>query len=271
VYSSYPLEGGSWSSELNIRGGYAISDGFDLAVTNTGRPAVLFFETGLHYLEFDGSAWNPEITIDSGACSFPQLRFENGDPAAVYLLEKATGQIQPMYSTRRTGVFSTPAVIDDRMSTFDKVILYNAGASSYQDVTTAASDATPGDLSHPTSTCALKDVGDKMYLGMNQAFRYMRVLLSTTGVGGAVAYSYFDGVNWVAFAPASGGYNFDSADHELLLWTDYNTIPEVWQKTPVNGSSNFWVKVEVTTGFSTGPVGTQMTAISDLRAICLRR
>ncbi|MCK4460990.1 MAG: hypothetical protein KAW46_04265, partial [candidate division Zixibacteria bacterium] len=114
-------------------------------------------------------------------------------------------------------------------------------------------------------------LGHTMYLGMDRKFRYLRVLLSTVGVGGTLTYSYWDGANWIAFTPAGGNYDFDSSDRELLLWNDYDGTPGGWQKEALEDNERYWVKIQVSTVFTTGPVGSQITSISDVGAIIVRR
>jgi hypothetical protein len=47
-------------------------------------------------------------------------------------------------------------------------------------------------------------------------------------------------------------------------------MPEDWQETVVNGAVRYWVRIKVDTGFSTAPIGTQITAISELAALSVR-
>ncbi|MCP4631902.1 MAG: hypothetical protein GY855_03170 [candidate division Zixibacteria bacterium] len=98
---------------------------------------------------------------------------------------------------------------------------------------------------------------------MEKPFYFFHSLLSTTGSGGVVQYSYWNGSVWEDFIPYSGTFNFDSSPQNTLLWIDGDAIPGDWQKTIVNSMSMFWIKVEVTSSFSTSPVGSQITAIPE--------
>ena len=106
---------------------------------------------------------------------------------------------------------------------------------------------------------------------MDEPFRFIRFDLSTAGSGGSVTYSYWNGSTWIAFTPADGVFALDQADKELRLWADYKSIPSDWQKKIIEGDLRFWIKVEVTGTFSTGAIGTQITAVSSLTAVSVRR
>jgi hypothetical protein len=86
------------------------------------------------------------------------------------------------------------------------------------------------------------------------------VVLSTAGGGGAVVWEYFDGEDWSQFTPDSGAYHFDSADNLVYLWADSASIPSDWQISKVSNYSAYWIRIRVTSAFSTDPVGTQILA-----------
>ncbi|HWR81792.1 MAG TPA: sialidase family protein [Candidatus Deferrimicrobium sp.] len=266
-----PLSGGSWGTEYNIATGTGFDQHFDAAYAATGALGVVYDHGQLKYREYDGSAWAAIVTLDSAGGNFPQLVFRDAVPAVVYLSSLASDQILMNYTTRATGSFSTPAVLDTRARQFDSVLLYDASAAGFADLTGAAASATVADVYHSGSGAAIKDAGDCMYLGMVQTFRYVKFLLSTAGSGGTVVYSYWDGSNWKAFTPSGGLYSLNAVDKDLPLWDDYDGIPDDWQKKLVNGQSQFWLKIEVSSSFTTGPVGSQITAASDLQALILRR
>ena len=95
---------------------------------------------------------------------------------------------------------------------------------------------------------------------------------STAGGGGTVSYSYWTSGGWVAFTPVGGNYHLDTTDYDLLLWEDYHSIPGDWQKQAIgDGEAMFWITIQVNSDYSVGPVGSQITAVSDIRAIATRR
>jgi hypothetical protein len=49
----------------------------------------------------------------------------------------------------------------------------------------------------------------------------------------------------------------------VMLWEDLSSAPSDWQQCSVNSVSKFWVRILVTTGFTTAPVGTQITAVPE--------
>jgi len=115
------------------------------------------------------------------------------------------------------------------------------------------------------------DSGDTLYLGMNSRFRFARMLLSTTGTGGTIIVSYWDGANWQAFTPANGSSDLTSSTVDLLFWTDYSATPDDWQKRAINSQMRYWVKIEVVSGYTTGPVGSQVSAASETNRLIFRR
>jgi hypothetical protein len=157
------------------------------------------------------------------------------------------------------------------MSNFDTVLLYHAAGATYEDLTEEAASVAAADVYHSGSGCLLKDVGDVMYVGLDTRFRFLECLLSTAGVGGTVGFSYWDGTQWVAVTPISGGGGLDLTNNEILLWSDYLSLPSDWQKKMVNGVSRFWIRVAVTGAYSTGPVADHVSAVSETRTLSFRR
>jgi hypothetical protein len=57
----------------------------------------------------------------------------------------------------------------------------------------------------------------------------------------------------------------------VVVWDDYVSIPADWQKRSVDGHLQFWVRVEVNAPFVAGPVGSQVTGISEIARAIFRR
>ncbi len=266
-----PIAGGSWTTEYNIATGTTFDQHFDAALSSDGSLGVTFDHGQLKYREYNGVNWGSIVTLDSDGGDYPQLLFSDNVPAIIYLSSLASDQILVKYTIRNTGSFSTPEVLDNRAKRFDSVTLYDASASSYADLTNAAGSSATADVYHPNSSVLIKESGDIIYLGMGYKFRYIKFLLSTAGSGGSVTYSYWDGSNWKAFTPSGGSFALDATDKDLPLWDDYESMPDDWQKKIVNGQTHFWVKIEVDSVFTTGTVGSQITAVSDLQAFIVRR
>ncbi len=268
---SLPLSGGSWSTEYVISSGSSLEEHFDLALASDMRLGIVWCDQSIKYSEYNGDSWSVIYTVDADNGIYPQLSFSGNIPMVIYLSEFANDQKILKYSARQSGVFSNPAVLDGRAKQFDVVVLYELTSSTYEDLTSESSSAATGDIIHSVSSSLVESSGDIFYLGMDEKFRHLNILMSTAGSGGVVSYSYWDGNNWNAFTPSGSSYNFDSTDKDLLLWDDFNNIPQDWQKRIVNNENHFWLKIEVTSTFSTAPVGSQITAISNINALILRR
>lgn len=271
-FRSIGFGGASWSDEEVI---VAFSPGyggeFDAAMAPDGRLAVVVSSDALTYREYDGSNWGAVQVLHGSITMTPQVYFRRNIPVVVYQTPWAGGKGALMYTDRATGSFSQPAALDGRAGHYDAVFLYNSSSASYEDVTVAAQNITSADLFHSSSGCLLKKAGDAIYVGMEQRFRFLECNLSTPGSGGTLIYSYRDGAEWKAFTPAGGTSLLDTQANDIILWEDYESVPVDWQKRAVNGTSLFWVKVEVTSPFNTGPVGNYVSAFSTISALSFRR
>jgi len=71
----------------------------------------------------------------------------------------------------------------------------------------------------------------------------------------------------------NGGFHCDlgSGLIDLLLWTDFSSMPDDWQKLTVNSQTRFWVKLKVGSVFTTGPIGSQISAGSETNRMIFRR
>jgi len=270
-FTKRAISGGSWSTASVISSSGTFDSHFDVAVNNEGFLGVAFDNDQLRYREYDGINWSATSTLDSTGGIFPQITFFGNVPVVVYLHQYASGQIELKHTTKQTGTFSTPAVLDARAKQLDNVTLYDSVSNSYADLTGAAASATTADVVHPSTTVLVKAVGDSLFLGMLKKFRYVRFLLSTAGVGGSVNYSYWDGVVWKAFVPAGGNFSLNATDKKLILWTDFESVPIDWQQNLVDDDIRFWVRLKVDVAYTTAPVGSQITALSDLLALTVRR
>lgn len=268
---SRALSGGDWSEPFNIAIGSGFGRHFHAAVASNGRLGVVFNNGGLCYREFNGSDWQSPVTIDEDPAYSPQLGFEENTPVVSYLSLFAESQFIARCSNRRTGSFSTPVVLDKRSKPFDSVILYEAVSDTYEIATAVAESKTTSDLFHSVSGRLLKNGSDALYLGMEDRFRLCRFLLSAPGAGGALEFSYWDGATWQTFTPANGTLDLSSATSDVLFWADYYSVPVDWQKVAVDGDSRFWVRIEVTSAFATGPIGSQATSVPPLSWLILRR
>ncbi len=268
---SKPLNGATWSSATDLATGFDFDEHFDAAVSSDGRIGVVWDNEQVRYREFDGEQWQPAVTIDTNEGAFPQLVFLDNVPMIVWTAAVGSDEHQLRYSIRQSGSFAAPVPLDSRADLFGSVVLYHNGSASFADVTAEAGSAAAGDVVHPVTGKLVENQGDTCYLGMDEKFRYVKVLLSTAGAGGTMVFSYWNGSAWVAFTPVAGAQALESIDNDLLLWEDYDSIPFDWQKKLLSGSNRFWVRLEVLSSFATAPVGSKLITISDLQAVILRR
>ncbi len=268
---SYPIEGGSWSAKVLIASGSELDNNFDAALSTDGMLGVVFDDNELKYREFDGSNWSAITNLDSNEGFMPQLIFINNVPYVIYTSYLSDSEYILKYVSRKSGSFSLPALFDPSAKTFDSVQLYNSVSATYENLTSESENSTTADIYHSSSNGLLKNIGDALYLGMNLKFRYLYFNLFTAGTGGAVIFSYWDGSNWKSFTPEDGNYNLDASEKKLILFDDQQTIPQDWQKSSINNSDNFWIKIETVTAYATAPVGNKISAVSDIHAFSVRR
>lgn len=271
IMRSCEVGGSTWSEPYVVVTDPVVDEHFDAAVSAGGMLGVVYDSGDLRYREFNGVNWSAISVIDADGGEYPQLLFEGEVPVVFYLSEFAANQTLLKYSHRRTGVFSAPEVVDPQTGVFDSVILYNQSSASYANLTVEAGDGTAGDVVHPDSSALVVQTGDAVYLGRNERFRLLRLVLSTAGSGGAVAVSYYDGSQWQAVTPVSGGCNLNASDELVVLFEDDADVPPDWQRTTVNGQLRYWVRLLVTTTYTTAPVGSRVTAIGDVVAVQVGR
>jgi hypothetical protein len=265
------LSGGAWSAETTIYSSSGVGSDFDVALTDTGGLAVVVSDPLPRYREFDGFTWGPVVTVDPRPSLAPQLFFRDASPIIMFLTGIGPSQFAILHTARVGGAFLESSFVDRRSRPYDRVLLYHAGSGSYHDVTSAAADSMTGDLIHPQSGATLAGIGDRVYVGLEDPFRFLTILLSTSGSGGTVSYSYWDGSGWKQFTPLSGASNLSALTNQMSLWSDYDNIPKDWQKSTVNTHRLFWLRIESTSAFGTAPVGYQITAVSELQRIIARR
>ncbi len=260
----FPILGSLWAAEEILATGTGFDSNFALRASADGKLGVAYVSSsGLFYREFEGTVWSGALPIDTGG-SAPLLVFPSGKPTVLYLKTFGTAQDQIVYSQKGESGFGAAVPLFTVEAAFAKVFVYDASATTkFQDKTAEASSTTAGDVLHSTSGAMLKDVGDALYLGAEEPFHFFRVIHSVAGAGGVVTYSYWNGSEWTVFVPNSGNYNFTDSGAGVYLWLDKSQIPADWHRASVSGSVKYWLKIDVATAFSTGPVGTQLSAIPD--------
>ena len=269
AYRSHELQASGWESQQTIYSGSTINDNFHADLSQDNKVGIVFpGASSLLYKEFDGSSWSGVFTVDNNVPQSLAIEFLDNVPYVFFGINIGNGQNHLFYSYKDGSLFTSPASFDLGQKPFDKVYCYDDSAGTkYSDRASQASDSTPADVFHPTSGGLVKDVDDACYLGMDAKFNLARIILSTAGIGGLVKWQYWNGESWSDFVPPSGNYHLDSQEKTIILWQDLNSVPSDWQMYPVNGVSKFWVRIIVTTAFATAPVGSQITAVPEVKYI----
>jgi hypothetical protein len=259
----YDIAGSTWGTEQAIAAISGINDDFDIAPSADRKIGVAFVasSTGKVYLkEYDDLAWSGLIEIENAVARSPQIAYLENTPHIIY--SRLLGN--NYYSLRhaaKSGNSFTLSEFSSAAGTFDKVFVFSInGSPQYQDRTSAAASPTASDVFHSSSQGLLDSPDDCLYLGKLSKFCIAAIILSTPGTGGTVVWEYYNGLDWIAFTPDTGAYHFDSADKLLYLWQDPLLAPSDWQLGTVNGTSVFWIRARVLTGFATNPIGTQIVA-----------
>jgi hypothetical protein len=267
AYRSFELSGSVWSSQQTVYSGSAIDDNFHADLSADQKVGIVFpGSASLLYKEFDGSNWSGVFTVDNSLPISPTIKFFDTIPFVFFAKNIGTGQNEVFYSYKEGTSFVTPAPFEKGEKPFDCAFCYDDSATEkYADLTTQSSEPTVADVYHPTSNGLVKDEEDAFYMGMDLKFNLAKMILSTSGITGEVSWQYWNGEGWADFTPYSGAYHLDSLEKMVILWEDLLSVPSDWQQCSVNNVSRFWVRISVTTSFTTAPVGTQITAVPEAK------
>ncbi len=261
------LDAALWQSAETLYTGTVLPHDFHAALSADNTLGVLFATDAHVYLkEFDGVVWGSLQTVADGVFNSPILHYVHATPFAQMIASIGPDQKHLVVSHRTEDSFTTPQPTLNGHGSFDTVFCYDADAdSSFADCTVAASDTSPGDVQHPDSGALVEAIGDALYLGMNRRFAVVHAELSMPGSGGEVAWEYWDGTSWIGFVPVSGSASLDATATVVRLFTDSQAIPVDWTKTLVNGVYRFWIRAVVTTAYTVAPVGSQVTAATNIQ------
>ncbi len=252
----------TWDAEQEIATGAALDSDFDIAISDDGKIGLVFDDDKIRFIEYNNNVWSGVGDIDDAGGIFPQIKYIDNAPYIVYLTDYGLNQKRAMFTARLQETFSYPAPFDPKENILSKVFCYRAVSGNFRDLTGPAADAISADIYHADSGVIFKESGDSLFLGMDDRFNYVKIILAVAGSGGIVSWQYWNGQEWCGFTPYGGEYHFDSSDKELLLWDDYHALPASWQKKSVNDSDCYWIKITVLSPFTTGPVGSQITALT---------
>lgn len=265
------LDAALWDAADVLYTGTGLSADITGAVAPDGKlGALIVADAKLSLKEFDGAVWGSVQTVVNQPCVAPSLRYLGLTPYALFLQNIGTDQNRAFESHRSGTSFTTPAPVLSQQSPFASVFCHDANAPTpFADLTAQAASTSGGDIAHPTSGGLIKSLNDALYLGNDDRFSFVRILLSQNGAGGVVTWSYWNGNEWTAFTPASGAYDLSAANKGVRLFTDGNSTPTDWQKSVVNGANRFWIRIVCTTAFTTAPIGSQITSVPKSTALNL--
>lgn len=126
------------------------------------------------------------------------------------------------------------------MRNFTQVWMDNAGA--FTNETTDLASVGTADVTI-TNT-----VGNAWYFGYDYAFSNMVLQASTAAAGGAIAWEYWNGTAWTALVGQAGVLT-------AVGWSRHTHTPQAnWAATSVNGVSKFYIRMRITTVFTTAPI-----------------
>ncbi len=128
----------------------------------------------------------------------------------------------------------------------------NDGGPSYVDETTDFNDSDANDCD---PFPAVEGVNDAFYIGVPNEFTEISINTGTAGVGGVVAWEYYNGSTWASLSGLTDDTTgFTATGAQAVTWTR----PSDWSKTTVNsGASLYFVRARCTTVYSTNPIITQ--------------
>lgn len=140
----------------------------------------------------------------------------------------------------------------------------SSGGPSYVDYTTAANSGADNDvIPYPaTEASGASGTGDTFLIGHTKPFAALTfdTAGSTAGVGGAVAWEYWNGVAWTAHSSVTDGttsFTAAAADGLQVRWAMPPSFN--WEPKVINGSASlFWTRARCTTVWTTNPTISQI-------------
>ncbi len=262
------LEGAvNFEAEIVLYQGVFLGERLCVAISDPAALIGVAFEAlyKLWYIEFDGKNWSGVFEIANAPATAPLLLFNGAIPCVMYGFDLGSGQIEVRYRYKNGTGFDPESSLSPELKRFEWVYAYDdSAAQKFWGRELEAASATAADVFHPTSGKLVEVNNDAVYLGGAGPFAEANFVLSTTGVGGSVAWQYFDGTNWRDFTPSSGAYHFDAATRRVHFWADSAAVPGDWQKNTIQLHSAYWLRAVVTSPFTTPPVGSQITPLPQI-------
>lgn len=101
---------------------------------------------------------------------------------------------------------------------------------------------------------AVEAEGDYAAIGFTSKFHEVTLTIGTIGVGGVVAWEYWDGSAWTAISGVSDGTSDFGSSGDVTF-----VLPSDWSRRTLSTDSDplYYIRARVTTVFSTNPIGDQ--------------
>lgn len=177
------------------------------------------------------------------------------EPDSLVYVVRADGQLLSMTYRREEDVIGWARHILGGVlyKSLSKVWRVNASTESFTDETTDAGDTGDADFSpFPGS----ESVDDYVTFGAEEPFTTMAFDYAngTAGVGGVVAWEYWNGTTWQALTGVTdetSGFTAAAADDLKVTWAQ----PSDWNPRKISeGPALYYVRARIKTAYSTNPV-----------------
>ncbi|MCD6161188.1 MAG: hypothetical protein J7K40_02100 [candidate division Zixibacteria bacterium] len=254
---------GSWDSAIALLNSSYIDAEFDCAVSDDQKLGIAACPSSagiVYYREYDGVNFSGLLQAADEKAKAPQVLFNRNTPFIFYVKDVGSDRFLPRYAYKDGENFTAGNLISG-IGLCHRVLLFDNSDDSFDDKTSAAANTNTADIYHSSSNALIDAVDDCLYVGMEEKFFCLSIILSTAGSGGTVVWEYFDGDDWQSFTPVSGGCNFDELNETIYLWNDLDSTPDNWQSSSVNAKNYFWIRTRTTAAFTISPVGTQIMAV----------
>lgn len=261
-FRKLPSGGNQWNAAVLIYSGNYIDSEFDSDVSREMKLGVAFAVSGsarVYFREYDGVSLGGLMEVAQVEARAIQMIYKTNKPYVFYAENIGNDYFYPKCAHLEGSSFNSTDLIRG-IGLLDRVYLYHAGSDTFENKTSEAVSEAAADIYHSQSGAMISEVGDCLYLGKDEKFFCLSVVLSTPGTGGTVAYEYYDGTDWVIFSPYSGSLLFTDTSSHINLWKDIESIPAGWQACSVNSVSKYWIRCYVHHAFTVAPVGTQLLA-----------
>lgn len=137
-----------------------------------------------------------------------------------------------------------------------KVWQLDESTGTFVDETADFNSSTSADVDPFPATEA---VNDYFAIGARSTFTGLNITISTAGIGGTVAWEYYNGSTWAALTVNDGTTGFTAGTSTYVIkWT----VPSAWAATTLNASESlYYVRARVTQVYATNPVLTSGSLI----------